>query len=329
MLRRAHNRKITTVVPAAFGNFTHFLRPTARAAKGRLMNNASAPTLSPSTTEIEVINKALAQAPRPLTVKQLRDLLTGPFKLEEERLTALLDAQVDAGRVYRFAATGPGKLPRYWTRKPEELAQQTMLRVLAQRPHTRAEVLYRAKASLAGFSKEEQQQLLTALVRAGQVYELPFVVGGRAKLYSALPADARDYLEDAITKISKKLAVPRNEVLRAVRALAEAEEPAATATPTTLPSDPNEAVLARMVQVKLAAAQGGLVPLNELWHSLKDEGWDKASFDRTVLSLAESYRVALQRHNFPASLKEEERAELVTDELGNHYIGIALRTNGT
>jgi hypothetical protein len=82
------------------------------------------------------------------------------------------------------------------------------------------------------------------------------------------------------------------------------------------------------VQIKLAAARGGLVPLNELWRSLKNAGWDKASFDRTVLSLAENYRVALQRHNFPTSLREEERAELVIDELGNHYVGIALRANG-
>lgn len=292
------------------------------------MDNASAPTLAPSVTQIEVINKALAQAPRPLTAKQLRTSLTGPFRLEEEKLAALLDEQVTAGRAYRFAPAGASPQPRYWTRKPEEWAQQTLLRVLAQQPRTRAEALARAKSALAGFSKERQQQLLAALVREGQAYELPFVVGGRAKLYSALPADARDYLDDAINKISKKLSVPRSEVLRIARLLAEAEEPTPQAAPPTLPSDPNEAVLARMVQIKLAAAQGGLVPLNELWHSLKDAGWDKKSFDRTVLSLAESYRVALQRHNFPASLKEEERAELVIDELGNHYVGIALRTNG-
>ena len=292
------------------------------------MDNATAPTLAPFATQIEVINKALAQAPRPLTAKQLRTSLTGPFRLEEEKLTGLLDEQVAAGRAYRFAPTGGSQLPRYWTRKPEEWAQQTLLRVLAQQPHTRAEALARAKSALAGFSKERQQQLLAALVREGQVYELPFVVGGRAKLYSALPADARDYLDDAINKISKKLSVPRSELLRVARALAEAEEPPPQPAPADLPSDPNEAVLARMVQIKLAAAQGGLVPLNELWHSLKDAGWDKASFDRTVLSLADNYRVALQRHNFPASLREEERAELVIDELGNHYVGIALRSNG-
>lgn len=276
--------------------------------------------ISPDTAELEneVIRKALSQATQPLTCKQLRDRLTGPYKLSEDILTARLTAEIAAGRVYTFAATGRGQALRYWTRSAEELARETLLRYLAQRPHTRAELLRKAKSTLAGFSEERQKQLLAQLVREEHVQELPPLLGGRTKFYSAKPANPRDYLEDALKKLGKKLACSREDILRAAGLLNDA--------PAAVPQNSaNESLLTRMVQIKLAAAQGGLVPLNELWHSLRTEGWDKTSFDRAVLHLAESYRVALQRHNFPNSLSEAERAELVADQLGNYYVGISLR----
>ena len=77
--------------------------------------------------------------------------------------------------------------------------------------------------------------------------------------------------------------------------------------------------------VKLAAADGELVPLDQLWRSLQNEGWDKASFDRTVLSLAEENRVSLQRHNFPYGLGDQERAQLV----GGRFEIKSGKTGGT
>jgi hypothetical protein len=130
-----------------------------------------------------------------------------------------------------------------------------------------------------------------------------------------------DYLEDAFEKIRKKLNLTSEAVLSAARAFTLLH----LKTSNSQQNDLSEKLLARMLQVKLAAAHGELVPLSELWRSLQNEGWDKASFDRTVLGLAERYRVSLQRHNFPASLGEQERDELVADGMGNYYVGIALR----
>jgi hypothetical protein len=200
----------------------------------------------------------------------------------------------------------------------EELARQIILDTLAQRPHTQIELLHKLRANLPDFSLTQRKGLIGRMVKEESVYQLPAFLGSRISRYSLKPPDPKDYIEDAIAKISKLLSIPPEAILQAM---------GGTSSPQ---SDPpknvrSEELLARMVQIKLAAAAGGLVPINELWKSLQTEGWDKASFDRTVLGLSEQYRVALQRHNFPASLSGEDRAELVADELGNYYVGIALR----
>src|SRR5262245_56801318 len=91
--------------------------------------------------EVEVVSRALEQTPQPVTAKQLREKLTGPFKLAETKLLQLLEEQVTTGRVYRFAPRAPSKQYRYWSRDPEEYARESMLTLLGQRPHTKAELL--------------------------------------------------------------------------------------------------------------------------------------------------------------------------------------------
>ena len=200
----------------------------------------------------------------------------------------------------------------------EELARQTILDLLAQQALTEVELMRKLKSELPDFSAAQQKELIARMIKEESIHQLPAFLGTRISRYSLNPPDPKEYIDDAIAKISKLLGIPPEAILQALGAGAPPE-----------PDPPNnvrsEELLARMVQIKLAAAAGGLVPINELWKSLQIEGWDKASFDRTVLGLSEQYRVALQRHNFPASLSGEDRAELVADELGNYYVGISLR----
>lgn len=53
----------------------------------------------------------------------------------------------------------------------------------------------------------------------------------------------------------------------------------------------------------------------------------KTQFDTVVLRLSRAGRVVLHHHDFPASLPEADRAELVVDERGTYYIGIVPRKN--
>jgi hypothetical protein len=52
---------------------------------------------------------------------------------------------------------------------------------------------------------------------------------------------------------------------------------------------------------------------------------DKEHFDRLALELSREGIVTLHHHDFPASLSPSERTELVQDERGTHYVGIAIR----
>lgn len=302
---------------------TPCLSPLPLSNLKKTMNNSTAPTpsLADASIEIEVVVKALEQVPHPVTVKQLRDRLTGPYKLPTERLEKLLEEHSATGRIHRFAPLGRSKQSRYWTQSLEGFARAETLHLIGRRPQTQAELLRKLKPKLAGYSEQQQKSVLAQMIKEKQIQLLPPFIGSRSTRYAMRAADPIDYLEDALAKLSKKLGLSREDLVAAARLLPLA--PAKTSAAGQ--NDLSEKVLARMLQVKLAAAQGGLVPLPELWRSLQNEGWDKASFDRTVLNLAESYRVSLHRHNFPASLSQEERAELVADGLGNYYIGIALR----
>ncbi len=284
------------------------------------MSSATTHPLADPSIEIAVVAKALTEAAEPVTVQQLRDRLTGPFKLPADKLALLLEELVSGGTIYRFAPKAPSKQPRYWSRSFEDYARETMLDLLEQRPRTQAELLKRLKAKLKGYDERRQIELLKRLRQEKLVKVLPPFLGGRTTRFGRQPPDPCDYVQDAIKKIGKKLGLPADEVLYAARTL-----PVTQLKKPLSQKDMSEKLLAQIMRIKLAAAQGELVPLDQLWRSLQNEGWDKASFDRTVLRLAEENRVSLQRHNFPFRLGDQERAQLVADEWNNYYIGIALR----
>jgi hypothetical protein len=284
------------------------------------LSSATTHSLADPSIEIEVVGKALAEAAEPITAQQLRDRLTGPFKLPAARLSEVLEQLVSAGRVYRFAPKAPSKQPRYWSRSVEDYAREAILDLLAQRPQTQAEILKKLKAKLQGYDERRQIELLKRLRQEKLVKILPPYLGGRTTRFGRQSPDPSDYVQDAVNKIGKKLGLPVEEVLYAARML-----PISNMKQPLSQKDLSEKLLAQIMRIKLAAAAGELVPLDQLWQSLKNEGWDKASFDRTVLRLAEENRVALQRHNFPSGLGEQERSQLVADEWKNYYVGIALR----
>jgi hypothetical protein len=286
------------------------------------MKKSSATThpLKDHTLEIEVVTKALEGAAEPLTVKQLRDRLTGPYKLAAERLSELLEELASTGKIYRFAAKAPSKQPRYWSRSVEEYARETLLDLLARRPQTQAEIMKALKTKLKGYDERRQIELLKRLRREKLVKVLPPFLGGRAIRFGRQSPDPCDYIQDAFQKLGKKLGLSSDELIHAARTLPVSQR----RTPRSQ-QDLGDRLLAQIMRIKLAAAEGELVPLDQLWRSLQKEGWDKASFDRTVLSLAEENRVSLQRHNFPYGLGDHERAQLVADEWNNYYVGIALR----
>ncbi len=274
------------------------------------------PILTPSpeleSIAAEVLLRSLDQSPTPLTARQLRERLTGPYKLPLATIEKLLEAQVGEHRLFRY----PGSSARYWTQGIEKFARETILKVLETRALSISELLRRLRSALKGMEEGAQRRLIGQMVREGALHEWPPVLGGRTASFSVMPPDPFVYLDDAVKKIARKLNVTRES-------LAEPLQRLMTNEPATKERDAK--LLEQMVQVRLAAAQGAPLPLRELWHSFKSEGWDKSIFDRTVLDLAAGYRVTLLKHDFPGMLSAADRAELVVDPYGNHYVGIARR----
>ncbi len=279
--------------------------------------------------ENEVLLKTLQQADRPLTISQIRKQLpSGKYKLSEKRIAEILDDQLRQQRVYRFKPSG-GKSDRYWTRDHEDYARETILKRLDERPMTRSDLIRRTNAELRDCSEEKRRDLLNRMLKEGALRKWPAMIGGRSELFSTRPPDSQFYIEHALTKLCKKLDLPREKLIEdAQRLLTRTQQkPGLESGPASEPDreDFTQLILDRIIQIKPAAKTGALVSLTELRGALKDKIPDKASFDEAVIRLAEQESVALQYHDFPASLNQDELNGLVTDGRGNYYIGVSLR----
>lgn len=299
---------------------------TNRPTETMIETRAETGTESRDSIEIEVLLRSLEKSATPLSSRQLQARLTGPFRLPVERIEEILARAVGEGKAFRYPGIGASRHPRYWTQDPEPHARESLRKILATRALSMSELRQRMRTALRGMSETARQQLLRKMIRQmtaeGVLHEWPSMIGSRVRLYSVEPPAPRDYVEDAIARIAKKLGKSEDEVRESIgatdsgstRVEREREE-----------RNLDEKLLERMVQVKLAAAQGAPLPLRDLWDSLRSEGWSKDTFDRIVLNLSDNYRVTLLRHDFPAILSESERAEMVADRFGNYYLGIALR----
>jgi hypothetical protein len=300
------------------------------------MNNTINTTIPPELLSIasEVLLRSLDQATTPLTARQIRERLTGPYKFPLAELESLLEEHVTAGRVYHYPGLGSAGKRRYWTRGSEQFIRESILRMLANRSLPLTDLLRRQRNSikgLPGMNETALRRLIGQMVAEGALHEWPPLLGSRTARLGAMPPEPRLYLEDAVEKIARKLGVepaalaPSLDEVR--RNLSQSEEAEKTADGADLAdgTDLDDKVVERMLQVKLAATPGAPLPLRELWHSLRAEGCNKSTFDRIVLDLAANYRVALLKHDFPGMLSAADRAELVVDPHGNHYVGIARR----
>ena len=276
------------------------------------------------SNEVEVVLKTLRQADEPLTVAKLSEKLPpGSYRLPQPQLKLLLEEQVSLQRVHRFKPY-KSRSPRYWTCDVERYARESTMNLLRERgPLTRSALWKLLKSPLGDYSKSRHQQLIKQVVQEKQISEGPPFLGGRSKLLSANPPDPRDYLQNAVLKISEKLSLPPEKITEAAREIWNQGQ-AVAPMPGFSEADLGQLILQQMTRIEPAAAAGALVSLRDLWRSMKQDVPDKASFDRAVLRLAEQGRTALHHHDFPSSLTQQERDEMVFD--GRiYYVGISLR----
>jgi len=288
---------------------------------------------------VEILLKALRRAEEPITAKKLLDGLTGPYRVAPETIENQLNELVSSGKAFSFEPY-ISKGRRFWSFDQEHYARQLVLKNVSRHPKTWSEVKSALKNPLKGFPDARLSKLQKDMLDGGVLHKLPPFVGARTPIFSDCPPDPSHYIEDALVKIRAKLAkfgIAASDVnkaalgLLAPRAEPDIDEPA-EGSPASAGIKPHaeddsleSRILERMVEVVPAAANGALVSLRDLRRSMDFQNVDKSAFDQAVLRLADQGKVALHRHDYPAGLSSEDRAELVTDATGDFFVGIALR----
>jgi len=246
------------------------------------------------------------------------------LKLPPDVVEAALNELVNAGRLYLWQ---PGSAPYCCLSDPRKTALESILNALATGPLPDKDLVGWVKKKLPGYKVKNLKEHLSY---SKQVYEYPKY--GRVKTrYGLEPPEPGPYLVKAIQEIAtvQRLLAPFQISREAIhdalgrelglepktRGLAKDQSKAETA-----PHEAEALLLKTMTRLQPPGQRRALVSIRELRRSVE---LAKSVFDHIVLSLAIQGRVALHHHDFPSSLSPEERDELVRDEQGTYYVGIA------
>lgn len=289
------------------------------------------PELEDATLDDALVS-LVARFPDGLELSKLRTALPPMYRVAKPRLDARVALLAAAGRVYRWGkrAVGPGELAARAAVVIEES--------LSEGPRTAKQL----EASLPPVIRKEKaltKKVLEEHIRAGRVFELPGPRGGRVGLrYSRSRAEAAQYLgpiEKVLGELAKKLAragVDRAALIRALAAelpetgqarsagVSSAEDAHDGAEQSARERD-RRAFFDAVLSVRPDARLHVLVSIPQLRARL---AWPKAALDELALTLAREGQITLHEHDHPSGLAAEERAALVADEGGRHYIGLVL-----
>ena len=117
-------------------------------------------------------------------------------------------------------------------------------------------------------------------------------------------------------------ALARDGVLATVGNAKTSRYTLAQKKPAAAAQDDDAQVLAAVGKLAALQPEGALLSVRDLRATMT---LPKARFDAAVLRLAKAEEVVIHFHDYPASLTEVERAALVKDAQGTHYVGIAPR----
>jgi hypothetical protein len=269
------------------------------------------PPVKPQTPEtLEHAVEALKRSSRPLTARQILELIPPPSRVDVTQLDQWLRADDHVNKWPPRAGAA-----QYWSQSPEDAADRALMRLLAGAALGAGTIEEKLGRDLAGYPGNRRRKLISArleaLVKAGKLYRYPR--GGKIKgvKFSAKPASAAAYvgaLQKEVEALAGRLAqagVTREAIIAGLRG--EATD------------------LSRRIVEYLRTRPGG-IGIGELRESLAPQLAEKPGFDQAVLSLWRQNRVSLDRHDFPQGMSEADRDHyLIPDGKGNYFVMIGLR----
>src|SRR4030095_11730133 len=261
----------------------------------------------------DFVLRAMRRSSQPLTVTDLEKAIPRSAIKSKKELLELLERMVKAGQI----RTHKARCSVYWLPSLEDQASARILKALSEAPLTQTDLKSKLRSLLAGWPQPKRDEMLAMLLKENRVYKVP-PLPGKIELLSARPElTPRDYVRMALQMAVAKLrpmGFTAEQVFTTAQDLLQRE-----LTADKPPVDWDQSVLERMIQLKLAVANGAPISLTELRHSMPSETSGKPSFDRAVLRMAEQGTIVLHRHDFPDSLSRRERDALVSDERGNYF----------
>ena len=287
-----------------------------------------------------VIKRIIQRQAKPVTLEGLQKELPGPYKLETEVLSPILDEQVRLQVIHEWPVLKNKK--RFWIYDLELYAQQSIFEVLADQPLTRNQLQRALKRRLFGCSDNRvtaiQKRILVRLLAQKRLYEHPPTGRRRLSRLGVRPPDLAPYfkkVKENFRHICQKLSkagIPHNQMLEIVNQIFYLPDPVPDDTARSknncpdgtgaIPGNVFKNILSKIVEIEPVAGQQVLVPIQTLRAALNIS---KTVFDRAILQLAQKGEIFLHRHVYPSQMTDGERSDLVKDGHGNYYMGVVLR----
>lgn len=280
------------------------------------------------TTPIRTFSdEELIQVARDLVTKspgisgsEFKKALGPDLKKEEKRVIAAANALAARHELFRWSIA---RKVRFFLSDPLDGLARAVKQAVADGPLREPDLKYRVESAHRGYSDLLKEWMKGALAR-GELYVHRPLRGTKLKRFGATP-DWTELLKKTTAEFKKVLSAPagrRYSPSQILQELAGELGILASSAPPLEVDSARARLLSKLRDLSTSSKSTGLLSIAEL---RARAALEKSEFDRVALELAKEGIVTLHQHDFPSSLSDSERASLVVDPQGNHFVGIALR----
>jgi hypothetical protein len=267
-----------------------------------------------STEELEERVYSIIQRASGLKGSEFKKELGASGKAYEEQALVIASALAKQGKAYRFSSK---TTVRFFREEPFDALATAARSCLAEAPLTVTELKPRIEKMFRGFG-DLVSEWLKGAVQRGELHEQAPKKGAKTKRYGLEP-DLSLLFKKVDAELKKVLETPVGRTLHVERVLAHLGQLMGV---KAVGVGPRERLLRELKRLAAEKPNEALLSIRELRARVD---LDKKTFDEATLELSREGVLVLHHHDFPTSLSEAERAILVEDDHGTHYVGIALR----
>jgi len=278
------------------------------------------PPAEPSEQELEAAARELVQHGTGLAGSEFKKGLAAKYKKFDKLVLRAAEQLAAKGELHRWSSA---KKVRFFTHDPLEMLPVAVREVLNDAPLTEFELAKRVEAAHRGFGDLSKEWLKRALAH-GDIHQHPPTPGSKIKRYWTEP-DIAGLLKKVIAEIGKVLESPAGRHVAKERVLEVIAQNIGVATQVAGGSSEIalQSFLRALTELTREQPPGALLSVRELRLRV---GLDKNTFDSIALELLRKGTITLHHHDFPGSLPDSKRSQLIVDKRGIHYVGIALRS---